>query len=110
MTGWKSYLARWGVPGVESTCNCQQAQETIHHILLFCPDRAQGRGAMIAEAGTRDLQKILTTPKGIQAVSKWIFKYSYLCQFTFARSQQLETRSIQEWYPLQTLDMLDSAV
>ena len=40
---------------------------------------------MFAEAGTRNVHEMLIKKRGIQAVSRWVFRQGILPQFTYAR-------------------------
>ena len=59
---------------------------------------------MLAEAGTRDIREMLTKKRGIQAVSKWIFRQGILSQFTYARKLATSTDKPAEWLPFPFLE------
>ena len=48
---------------------------------------------MLDAAGTNNLQKMLTTAKGLKAVTRWILTKGLLKQFALAKEQLLEKQS-----------------
>jgi len=75
--GLNQYLAKRKVPGIFPRCKCGYLKETINHFLLFCPE-CSGRPQMLAQAGTRDLQALVSQKTPAQAVAKWIFREGLL--------------------------------
>ncbi len=59
---------------------------------------------MLAEAGTRDIRKMLIKKRGIQAVSQWIFRQGILSQFTYARKLATSTNKPAKWLPFPFLE------
>ena len=106
--GLKAYLAKWGVPGIQLTCDYnptnENNRETIEHVILYCPQRIEGRTAMISEAGTRCLHEILTKKRGIQAVSRWVFKQGILPQFSYVRKLANNDDKPETWLPFTFLE------
>jgi hypothetical protein len=106
--GLRAYLAKWGVPGIQPQCECnptrESNRETVEHVILHCPLRIEGRAGMIAEAGTCNIREMLTKKRGIQAVSRWIFRQGILSQFAFARKLATSNDKPSEWLPFPFLE------
>ena len=106
--GLRAYLAKWGVPGIQPTCECdpweERYRETVEHVILHCPLRSSGRAEMLAAAGSRDLSQILTKKRGIQAVTRWVFEQGILPQFAYARKLATNTDKPPEWLPFPFLE------
>lgn len=60
---------------------------------------------MLAQAGTRDINTLLSEKIPAQAVARWIFKEGLLPQFTHARKQSEEQDQVEEWQPIEELDI-----
>ncbi len=75
-------------------CECGWRKQDVRHVLMFCPRFADRRQALIDAAGTNDLHRMLTTPKGAKVATKWLILTGLLGQFSLA-SEQLYGR-VQE--------------
>ena len=73
-----------------NACACEWRREDAKRMLLSCPQRRLGREEMLTRARTTDVQKILTTPGGIRAVTLWILRNNILPRFSLARGYQGE--------------------
>ena len=107
-TGLRAYLAAWGVPGFEPSCKCGHPKETVHHVVLRCPLRREGRYEMWQAARTQNGSRILKEKRGIQAVARWAFQQGILPQFSLAREQANAREKPSEWHPFPFLDEEDS--
>ena len=67
--GFNDFLYRVGVPRMAPQCQCEWERQTPKHVVMFCPS-LQGRDRMLAGAGTLDYHTLLSTPKGLQAVTR----------------------------------------
>ena len=86
--GLADYLYKRRVPGFESpACSCGWGRQTIHHVIMFCPTWAIDRRWMLTAAGSNDVGQILTTNKGLRAVTRWLIISGVLGQFSLAREQ-----------------------
>lgn len=89
--GLADYLHKRRVPGHESpACTCGWQRQTPKHILLFCPDWGERRGAMIEEAKSDNYMQLTTTATGLRAVTRWFIREGILGQFSIAREMQNE--------------------
>jgi hypothetical protein len=61
--------------------------ETPKHAVIFCPVRAQRRAEMLMKAGTPHYSKLLTTKKGLTAVTGWFLRHGGLEQFAWAKAE-----------------------
>lgn len=84
--GLNAYLTRRRVPGVTPECTCGYRAQTLKHILLFCPDRQEGREYLFRTAGTT-WQTMTQTRRGLEATAKWMIRESVLDQFRLARDE-----------------------
>jgi len=82
--GLNSWLASINVPDIAPACHCGWPQQTVRHVLLFCPRYAEERAKIQHQAGSTDLNIILYQQKGIKAATKWITRSGLLPQFTTA--------------------------
>ena len=57
------------------------------HIFMFCSRFEDRRRALFDAAGTNDLHRMLTTPKGAKAATKWLILTGLLGQFLLASEQ-----------------------
>ena len=59
---------------------------------------------MLAEAGTRNLREMLIKKRGIQAVSRWVFRQGILPQFAYARKLATNKDTPTNWLPFPFLE------
>ena len=89
--GFAQFLFRCKVPGVQSaSCECGWPKQDVRHVLIFCPRLSRYRPTLLGSAGTSDLRKILTTPKGARALTRWLIKSGLLRQYSLIREQLYE--------------------
>lgn len=87
----EDFLSRRKVPGHPSlACPCGWHRQTPKHILIFCPHFQEGRAQMLQLAETTDYHTLLSTKKGVQAVTKWFLRLGLLNQFSLAREMDQE--------------------
>lgn len=85
--GFAKFLHRQHVPTVTSPgCDCGWHSQTAKHIIRHCSLRP-GRQIMLEKAGTSDYRLLVTTPKGLKAVTAWLMKLNLLPQFSLATEQ-----------------------
>ena len=85
--GFAQFLHRQRVPAVTSpACDCGWHSQTAKHIVRYCSLRPH-RQRMLEEAGTMDYRKIVSTPKGLKAVTSWLMKLGLLSQFSLAAEE-----------------------
>ena len=101
--GLNAFLSRVGVPGISPSCSCGAQSETPKHVVIFCPNRATGRAEMLMKAGTSRYHTLLTTGKGLQAVTKWFLQHGGLAQFARAKHEDIRPEKGQEWQELEAL-------
>jgi hypothetical protein len=82
--GLNSWLASINVPDVHPSCPCGWAQQTVRHVLLFCPRHEDERQSIIKKIGTRDLNAILNHPKHGKLAARWLTRSGLLVQFNTA--------------------------
>ena len=90
--GLNAFLNRIRVPGIDPDCRCGWRRQDVKHILLFCPRSREDRPRLLAEAGTRDFQTMLTTTKGIRAAARWMVNSGWLNSFELASEQLQRSR------------------
>ena len=90
--GLNVFLNRMGVPGIDPDCKCGWRRQDVKHILLFCPKSYKDRPRLLAEAGTEDLQTMLTTVNGIRAAARWMINSGWLNSFGVASEQLQQSR------------------
>ena len=84
--GLNDYLSRRKVPdGPSPLCECGWQQQTVKHIVLFCPRYARDRDKMVQEARSSDLKTMLSTEEGVKAVTRWFLRQDILAQFSVAK-------------------------
>lgn len=54
------------------------------HVIMFCPNHAHSRRRLYEAAETNQYQEILSTGKGLRAVTRWILSEA---QFSLAKEQ-----------------------
>jgi len=75
-----AFFIRVGVPGVSSSCLYKAQNEIFKYIVIFCPDRATRKAEILIKTGISHYDELLTTEKGLTAVSGWFFKHGGLTQ------------------------------
>jgi hypothetical protein len=73
-----------------------QAQ-TVRHVLLHCPNYEQQRVDLIRDAGSEDLQAILTHAASARAAARWFVRCGILEQFRTAHA--INAEDIAEYAP-----------
>lgn len=58
---------------------------------------------MLMEAGTSHYNELLTTEKGLLAVTKWFLRYGGLAQFTWAKAEATMLKGGKKWCELESL-------
>ncbi len=90
--GLNAFLNRIRVPGIDPDCRCGWRRQDVKHILLFCPRSREDKPRLLAEAGTRDFQTMLTTTKGIRVAARWMVNSGWLNSFELASEQLQRSR------------------
>jgi hypothetical protein len=87
-TGLAYFLHKARVPGVESgLCSCGNSFETPRHILIhYRKEEAQREELKRVGNNRLDLRKLLDTPEGARATSRWVLRSERLLQFSLARA------------------------
>ena len=86
--GFAAFLHARRVPGVISpACRCGWQKEDPKHVIIFCPDRAHHRRRLYEAAGTNRYERMMSTGKGLRAVTRWVMSKSLLGQFSLAKEQ-----------------------
>ena len=80
--GLNAFLASRRVPDKTAPCPCGWARQTAKHILLFCPDFAEGRDEFLTAAGSHDYSKLIATARGAKAAAKRMQQTGLLPQFS----------------------------
>ena len=109
VVGFNYFLWKVGVPDATPECSCGALRQTPKHILIFCPEKNEGRAQMMLQAGSSDYRTILTTKKGIQAVARWFLRYGGLAQFARVRAELDWPNRTKEWRELRALPGADCA-
>ncbi len=68
-------------------CTCGWIRQDVKHVLLFCPELAEGRQELIDSAGIQDIRQMLSTKKGVKAAAKWLMQTGILQQYSLANEQ-----------------------
>jgi hypothetical protein len=92
--GLRQWLARAGVPGVSPICPCGQSPETVRHVLLQCSRFQNSRPGLFQQAGTEDIQALLTKRDGARIAARWLVRSGALEQFRVAM-EAMETDTSQ---------------
>jgi hypothetical protein len=79
--GLNAFLLKQRVPGYTAACQCGWRQQTAKHVLLFCPDFADGRTELFRNAGTHDYSRIVATTRGANAAAQFLQQTGLLPQF-----------------------------
>ena len=79
-----SWLASINVPDIHPSCPCGWAQQTVRHVLLFCPRHEAEHQDILRKTGTDDLNAILNHPKNGRIAARWLTHSGLLAQFKTA--------------------------
>ncbi len=85
--GFNAFLYQARVPSVlSSLCSCGFGHQTAKHIIIHCRNFSAARHALRDNQGhLPDCKQLLTTPTGLQKVTKWVIKRGILGQYRWAR-------------------------
>jgi retron-type reverse transcriptase len=65
-------------------CQCQGGEETVRHLVLYCPRQRNRREGLLIN-GYMDYRQLIGTSKGAQALSKWLIQSGRLGQYSLAK-------------------------
>lgn len=83
--GLNAYLQSRRVPGHDSaSCQCGHPRQTAKHVIMFCRRYIDQRRGMLEAADTQDYRKLVTQPKGLKEVTKFLIQTGLLAQFSLA--------------------------
>lgn len=86
--GLAHFLYSRRVPDVwTASCACGWRCQDVKHIFMFCPMFQDRQRGLVQTAGTNDLHRMLTTPKGAKAATKWLIQTGLLGQYSLANEQ-----------------------
>ncbi len=100
--GLNSFLFRRRVPDIESPlCSCEQAAETVQHLVTSCILRSIEQEELRAELASpmrtsRDLDIALQDPETAGKVAKWMLRIGRLHEFRLAREIGGETGELTQ--------------
>ena len=100
--GLRGWLHTVGVPGILPQCPCGWTNQTVRHIVLYCPQHTATRTDFLRQAGSRDLKEILSTPRGAKAAARWLIACGIIPHLTLAKEIAQEDTS--RYRPLRELD------
>ncbi len=85
--GFNAFLYQARVPTVPSPlCSCGRGSQTAKHILIHCSTFAAARHQLRDDQGRLpDYKQLLTTPEGLQKVTRWVIQRGILGQYRRAR-------------------------
>jgi hypothetical protein len=85
--GFNAFLYKVRVPSVLSPlCSCGFGHQTAKHIIIHCRNFSAARHALRDDHGhLPDFKQLLTTPTGLQKVTKWVIERGILGQCQWAR-------------------------
>jgi endonuclease/exonuclease/phosphatase family metal-dependent hydrolase len=83
-------------------CPCGAPKQTVKHVMIYCPRHSEGRSAMLAEAGSQDLEEILQTPRGLRAAAQWLLRSNLLKEFEGTREGKKD--KVEQWRALPQLE------
>src|ERR1700722_19173906 len=81
--GLRAFLHKRRVPGFDNpACDCGGGRQTAKHTIMFCTkwDRAT-----LFTAGSQDYRKMVSTARGIRAITRWMISCGILEQFNLYR-------------------------
>jgi hypothetical protein len=79
--GLNAFLTARKVPDRTAECDCGWPRQTAKHVILYCPQYQGQRNKLYQDAGTRDYQKMLVTPRGAKAAATFLQATNLLPQF-----------------------------
>ena len=95
--GFRDFLYRRKVPNIDGPwCDCQREQQTAKHIIIRCSKYSPERSRVFTQAGTQDYMQMISTAKGLEAVTKWMIKARMLEQFSRAAELLNENEDKQD--------------
>jgi len=80
--GFNAFLAQLRVPNVSSDCTCGHPDQTVKHVVLFCPDIDRSNENL---SPSSDLNSILTNAASLRKAVRWLIGLNILPQFHLAR-------------------------
>jgi hypothetical protein len=80
--GFNAFLARQRVPNVTPDCTCGYPNQTVKHVMLFCPDTDRSNESL---GHLSDLKSILTDAVSLRKAVRWLMGLNILPQFHLAR-------------------------
>jgi hypothetical protein len=83
--GFRAFLAQRRVPGFSPECDYGEAVQTPKHVVLACPNTANGRVEWLQRTGTTDYRVLTSTRKGLRIMTQRIMGLGLLQQFNLAR-------------------------
>ena len=100
--GLNGWLASINVPGVDASCACGWATQTVQHVLTLCPLYTAGREHLVRRTGTEGMGRLLSTPEKAQATARWFVQQGILQQFNLAKD--IEEEEVGELTPFRPLE------
>ncbi len=85
--GFNAFLYQARVPTVPSPlCSCGRGSQTAKHILIHCSAFSAARHQLRDSQGRLpDFKQLLSTPEGLQKVTRWVIQRGILGQYRRAR-------------------------
>lgn len=84
--GLRAFLHKRRVPGFDNpACDCGGGRQTAKHTIMFCTK--WDRAALFEGAGSQDYRKMVSTARGIRAITRWMISCGILEQFNLYRYQ-----------------------
>ena len=97
--GLNAYLHRRNVPGVEDPrCQCGYPSQNAKHMVMVCPQWAQGRGEVLRKARNRSFEAMMDNAEDVGRITKWIQREGWIEQFRLTRAVEavMEERRMGE--------------
>jgi len=89
--GLNAWLASIQVPGIQPLCPCEEAAQTVRHVVLHCPRHGRNeRLRLLERCGTERLDEVLSRPASAAHAARWLLATGVLGQFKVAREIQEE--------------------
>ena len=87
--GFAAFLHARRVPDVVSpACQCGWRRQDPKHVVIFFPEHTRNRRGLYESAGTDRYDEIMSTGKGLRAVTRWVTSQGLLSQFSLAKEQR----------------------